>query len=99
MSIKYINIFQSKTLQKLPKLFFFGLKVNHLATLVSEEEEKKKLVVSTFQLAVAPVLKVGLKMDEAVRVTGRVCEKNSPKLLPKPFFLKINMYKTWRGDS
>jgi hypothetical protein len=33
MSIKYINIFQSKALQNLPKLEFFGLKRNHLATL------------------------------------------------------------------
>jgi hypothetical protein len=33
MSIKSINIFQSKAPQNLPKLGFFGLKTNHLATL------------------------------------------------------------------
>jgi hypothetical protein len=34
MAIKYINILQSKALQNLYKLGFFGLKRNHLATLV-----------------------------------------------------------------
>jgi hypothetical protein len=32
--IKYINIFKSLALQNLSKLGFFGLKINHLATLV-----------------------------------------------------------------
>jgi hypothetical protein len=32
--LKYINFFQSKALQNLPKLGFFGLKRNHLATLM-----------------------------------------------------------------
>jgi hypothetical protein len=30
--IKYTNIFHCKTLPNLPKLKFFGLKTNHLAT-------------------------------------------------------------------
>jgi hypothetical protein len=34
MVIIYIKIFNSKTIQNLPKLGFFGLKTNHLATLV-----------------------------------------------------------------
>jgi hypothetical protein len=34
MVIKYATIFQCKTLQNLPKLGFFGLKTNHLATLL-----------------------------------------------------------------
>jgi hypothetical protein len=33
MAIKYINNFQSKALQNLPKLVLLGLKINHLATL------------------------------------------------------------------
>jgi hypothetical protein len=36
MAIKYINFFQSKALQNLPKIGIFGLKTNHLATLVVE---------------------------------------------------------------
>jgi hypothetical protein len=34
MVIKYTNIYQSKALQKLPKFVIFGLKTNHLATLI-----------------------------------------------------------------
>jgi hypothetical protein len=30
---EYTNLFHSKALQNLPKLGFFGLKINHLATL------------------------------------------------------------------
>jgi hypothetical protein len=33
MAINYTYIFQSKALQNFPKLGFFGLKTNHLATL------------------------------------------------------------------
>jgi hypothetical protein len=34
MAIKYINIKQSQSLKNLPKIGIFGLKRNHLATLV-----------------------------------------------------------------
>jgi hypothetical protein len=34
MAKKYINIFQSKALKNLPKMGIFGLKINHLATLI-----------------------------------------------------------------
>jgi hypothetical protein len=34
MVIKYTNIYQSKALQNLPNFGFFGLKKNHLATLL-----------------------------------------------------------------
>jgi hypothetical protein len=34
VSIKYTYIFHCKTLQNLPKFGFFGLKTNHLATLM-----------------------------------------------------------------
>jgi hypothetical protein len=34
MAIKYTKIFRSKTLQNLPKLVIFGLKTNHLVTLL-----------------------------------------------------------------
>jgi hypothetical protein len=33
-TLKYTNIFNSKALQNLPKLVFFGLKMCHLATLL-----------------------------------------------------------------
>jgi hypothetical protein len=35
IATKYINIFQSKALQNCPKFGFFGLKINHLATLLA----------------------------------------------------------------
>jgi hypothetical protein len=38
MSIKYTHIFHSKTLQNIPKLEFFGLKINHLGTLLVHKE-------------------------------------------------------------
>jgi hypothetical protein len=38
MAIKYISIFQAKALKNLPKLGFFGLKMNHLATQVMVAE-------------------------------------------------------------
>jgi hypothetical protein len=34
IAIKYLNIFPAKALRNLPKLGFFGLKMNHLATLL-----------------------------------------------------------------
>jgi hypothetical protein len=34
MTMKYITIFRSQALQNLPKSVFFGLKTNHLATLI-----------------------------------------------------------------
>jgi hypothetical protein len=34
MSIKYTNILHCKTLRKVPKFRFFGLKTNHLANLL-----------------------------------------------------------------
>jgi hypothetical protein len=37
MTIKCINIFNSKALQNLPKFGCFGLKTNHLATLLGNE--------------------------------------------------------------
>jgi hypothetical protein len=37
MVIKYTNVFHSKALQNLPKLGFFGLKINHLATLERDQ--------------------------------------------------------------
>jgi hypothetical protein len=33
MAIKYINIFQSEALKKIPQIGILGLKINHLATL------------------------------------------------------------------
>jgi hypothetical protein len=35
MDIKYTNIFHCKALQNLPKICIFGLKIYHLATLIS----------------------------------------------------------------
>jgi hypothetical protein len=34
MSIKYTNILHFKTLQNVPKILIFGLKINHLATMI-----------------------------------------------------------------
>jgi hypothetical protein len=34
MDVKYINVWHCKTVQNLPKLVFFGLKIYHLATLI-----------------------------------------------------------------
>jgi hypothetical protein len=52
MAIKYIDIFPSKALQNLPKLVFFGLKTNHLATLhtttTSRRREKKSFGANSF---------------------------------------------------
>jgi hypothetical protein len=41
-AIKCSNIFQSKALQNLPTLGFFGLKMNHLAALTPLQKEKEK---------------------------------------------------------
>jgi hypothetical protein len=53
MAIKYINIFQSKALQNLPKLGFFGLKTNHLATLFFDvgisSQKKSRFSMATEQ--------------------------------------------------
>jgi hypothetical protein len=35
MNIKYTNIYHSKAIQNFPKFGIFGLKTNHLATLVA----------------------------------------------------------------
>jgi hypothetical protein len=48
MSIKYINTFHCKTLQNLPKLGFFGLKIYHLATLVTRVTAKAPLQPGLF---------------------------------------------------
>jgi hypothetical protein len=34
MAVKYTNIFHSKALQNIPKLVFWVVKINHLATLL-----------------------------------------------------------------
>jgi hypothetical protein len=44
MAIKYINIFQSKALQNLPKIGFFGLKSNHQAVANFSREKKETLL-------------------------------------------------------
>jgi hypothetical protein len=51
MAIKYINIFQSKALQNLPKVGIFGFKINHLATqcvCTTTLQEKSRLLQSFF---------------------------------------------------
>jgi hypothetical protein len=42
MVIKYTKIFHCKTRQNLPKIGIFGLKTNHLATLVGTVSKNKK---------------------------------------------------------
>jgi hypothetical protein len=46
---KYIDIFHCKTLQNLPKLGFFGLKIYHLATLGSALPRFLRLYHSVFR--------------------------------------------------
>jgi hypothetical protein len=49
MVIKYTNIYHSKAIKNLPKFGIFGLKTNHLATLVappSEQTSKAKALSS-----------------------------------------------------
>jgi hypothetical protein len=36
MAIKYINIFEPQAAQKFAQIGIFGLKINHLATLIPE---------------------------------------------------------------
>jgi hypothetical protein len=50
MVIKYTNIYHSKALQHLPKFGIFGLRTNHLATLVTPDEvaAMKKKIASAF---------------------------------------------------
>jgi hypothetical protein len=43
MAKEYTNPFYSKALKNLPKLGFFGLKINHLATLVKTGLKSKTL--------------------------------------------------------
>jgi hypothetical protein len=45
MTINYTNIFHSEALQNVPKLGFFGLKIYHLATLLSS---MTTLIISCF---------------------------------------------------
>jgi hypothetical protein len=40
MSVKYINVFQYKALQKFSQIGIFGLKINHLATLLHINERE-----------------------------------------------------------
>jgi hypothetical protein len=41
MDVKYTNNFHCKTVQNLPNFGIFGLKRNHLATLVLENRKQK----------------------------------------------------------
>jgi hypothetical protein len=43
MAIKYINIFQSKAIQKCTQIGIFGLKINHLATLAVSTKIAKNI--------------------------------------------------------
>jgi hypothetical protein len=45
MGIKCTNIFRSKDLKNLPKLGFFGLKTNHLATLLGSSWREKSFLL------------------------------------------------------
>jgi hypothetical protein len=44
MAIKYINLFQSKALELLTQIGIFGLKINHLATLLAEARRLRTYV-------------------------------------------------------
>jgi hypothetical protein len=68
MAIKYINNFQSKALQNLPKNMILGLKSNHLATLlyshVTEENHTMYYIKVDALLHVAKWNNVDLQMDQ-----------------------------------
>jgi hypothetical protein len=42
MATKYTNIFHCQTLQNLPKIGIFGLKINHVATLVNSNADPRR---------------------------------------------------------
>jgi hypothetical protein len=46
-AVKYTKIFHSKTLLNIPKLGFFGLKINHLATLITTESKDSQDIRET----------------------------------------------------
>jgi hypothetical protein len=50
MILKYTNIFQSKALQKLPKIGIIGLKINHLATLSRNGSDRQLSIITPFHL-------------------------------------------------
>jgi hypothetical protein len=50
MVIKYTNIYHSKAVKNLPKFGIFGLKTNHLATLVSSPQNSSWLRLVHFTL-------------------------------------------------
>jgi hypothetical protein len=55
MTVKYTNIVHYKTLENLPKLAFFGSKINHLATLVRNiffDEKATTLILAGFDLTI-----------------------------------------------
>jgi hypothetical protein len=73
MVIKYTNIFHSKVVQNLPKIGIFGLKINHLATLMLMEASpitKFSSAVTYFQHC----------LTVAIRVTRGFFEKKSPEM-------------------
>jgi hypothetical protein len=53
MALEYINILQSKALKNLPNFGIFGLKTNHLATLVLGA----KILVRVFAKITRPALR------------------------------------------
>jgi hypothetical protein len=44
MAIKYVNVFQSKALQKFTQIGIFGMKTNHLATLIGVMNGRSKIL-------------------------------------------------------
>jgi hypothetical protein len=67
MSIKYINIFQFKFLQNLPKLGFLVLKINHLATRVFEAGKNLAPKLGFWVLKINHLATRGLKREKIWR--------------------------------
>jgi hypothetical protein len=70
MAIKYIKNFQSQAHQNFPKLGFFCLKTNHLATLKRDQAT----MLDRFHLLSVNYLAIAL-LYPPIRATGRVCDQ------------------------
>jgi hypothetical protein len=95
MVIKYSNIFNCKTLQNLPEIGIFGLKINHLATLnanriIHEKDglkyhERAEQTLLTFeknlQVSTHPVKQwLKLKQFNLAKFTSFACTKSHPPI-------------------
>jgi hypothetical protein len=80
MAIQYITIFQSKAHQNLPKIGIFGLKINHLATLIFRSWfnfKKRKNRTVQFFIEIS-ARSDGQRADEFVELDSAILKKVVP---------------------